>query len=398
MAEIDDNLDTDEYQGTQDDKDTESKEAKITNGLPEPSDNSPCNLIAKYLPESMDEHGLQDLFAQFGDVVKCRLICDKATGKSKGYGFVKFANERQAEAATKALNGHGMEQKILRVNPANPAYQKHAAQPANVYVAGIPKSYTKQELFQMFSPYGSIMDHKVLVDKASGQSRGVGFVKFSNHESGNNAIQALNNTIPAGCDQPLIVRFAKVKPTMNMNMNVNPRNMFQMKMQNNLQSGYGPVRQNVGFNQGFNPMRDFQGQNQFGYQPYPQSLPNQLGNNFGGLTGMSAAPNMFGFGASNNEFGAGNNGFGQQQGLNEDAGLFIFHLPPNADEQQLFQLFSGFGVVANVKIIRDPQTQIGKGYGFVNMTTVMEAQAAVNSLNGFQMGGKYLKISFKKKK
>lgn len=366
----------------------ENKDVQGLQGGAEPSDDSPCNLIVKYLPDSIDEQGLKQLFSQYGEVCNCRLIIDRTTGRSKGYGFVKFMNEKSAEDATKNLNGMAYGNKTLRVNAANPTLQKGGAsgmsassndQGANVYVAGIPKTFTQDELFQMFSAYGTIAEAKVLVDKSSNQSRGVGFIKFDSYESGNAAIQAMNGVTPDGCAQPLTVKFAKVKAPTNMRGNMG------MKMQN-VQAGYGPMRPNFGFNQDF--------QNQPYGMPYQQNM-----------MGMNQGQMGYGFGMGGADPYMMNNMYSQQQqnngngnGASDDAGLFVFHLPPSADEQQVFTLFSGYGTVMNVKIIRDNSTQQTKGYGFVSMASTLDAQNAINALNGYQMGGKYLKVSFKKKK
>ena len=60
----------------------ENKESKADgNSTPEPGDDSPCNLIVKYLPDSIDEQGLLSLFSPFGEIVKHKLILDRVTGK-----------------------------------------------------------------------------------------------------------------------------------------------------------------------------------------------------------------------------------------------------------------------------------------------------------------------------
>ena len=75
--------------------------------------------------------------------------------------------------------------------------------------------------------------------------------------------------------------------------------------------------------------------------------------------------------------------------------LFIFHLPPILNEQQLLDLFRPYGNVVDCHIARDA---VGgsKGYGFVKYMTTEEAALAITRMNGFQVGGKYLKVDYKK--
>ena len=61
-----------------------------------------------------------ETFAQFGDVDQVNLITDKFTGDSKGFGFVEMANNSQADAAIKALNGTDMKGRNITVNQAKP--------------------------------------------------------------------------------------------------------------------------------------------------------------------------------------------------------------------------------------------------------------------------------------
>jgi len=78
--------------------------------------------------------------------------------------------------------------------------------------------------------------------------------------------------------------------------------------------------------------------------------------------------------------------------------LFVFHLPPETVDEELFQLFSQYGTVFSAKVIRDKSTQDSKGYGFVNMATEQQADYAIERLNGSRYKNKYLKVSYKKKK
>ncbi len=66
--------------------------------------------------------------------------------------------------------------------------------------------------------------------------------------------------------------------------------------------------------------------------------------------------------------------------------VYIGNLGPNADQASLEALFSVFGTVERAYIVTDRQTGLSKGFGFVEMSSDAEAQAAITSLNGKQCG------------
>lgn len=70
------------------------------------------------LPFSMGENQLFDLFAPCGVVESVRIVLDRETNKSKGFGFVEMATEDEAGAALKELNDKAVEGRKLRVNYA----------------------------------------------------------------------------------------------------------------------------------------------------------------------------------------------------------------------------------------------------------------------------------------
>lgn len=78
------------------------------------------------------------------------------------------------------------------------------------------------------------------------------------------------------------------------------------------------------------------------------------------------------------------------------ANLYVFHLPEDFDDIKLFNLFSNFGKIESVKVILDPLTKESKGYGFVKFHNLSDAINAISNLNGYKIGRKNLKVSFKK--
>lgn len=72
------------------------------------------------LPYSVRESQLQDLFSRHGSVQSVRIITDKFSGRSKGFGFVEMGSSEEAERATAALNGSEFEGRSLVVSEARP--------------------------------------------------------------------------------------------------------------------------------------------------------------------------------------------------------------------------------------------------------------------------------------
>ena len=72
------------------------------------------------LPYSTTEQQLSDLFAAHGSVASARIITDKFTGQSRGFGFVEMNSDAEAQAAITALNGTDLGGRTLTVNEARP--------------------------------------------------------------------------------------------------------------------------------------------------------------------------------------------------------------------------------------------------------------------------------------
>lgn len=62
------------------------------------------------------EAGLREAFAAFGEVTDARVITDRDTGRSRGFGFVSFADEASAERALEEMNGQDLDGRRIRVD------------------------------------------------------------------------------------------------------------------------------------------------------------------------------------------------------------------------------------------------------------------------------------------
>lgn len=72
------------------------------------------------LPYNTSEDDLRNLFSQHGNVESVAVITDRETGRSKGFGFVEFADDTEARNAIAGLSGHEFGGRALTVNEARP--------------------------------------------------------------------------------------------------------------------------------------------------------------------------------------------------------------------------------------------------------------------------------------
>lgn len=215
---------------------------------------------------------------------------------------------------------------------------------SNVYLAGIPKNWEQSQLDNLCSAYGQIMDSTILTDQKNGTSRGVAFVRLSSFTEAEACIKDLNGKVLEAGQEPIVAKFARDKRSTNHGMSQ------MMGGSNYMRPRYTPYAQ------------------QQQYNPY----------------NMTQA----GYGYSDD---------GSELNKDENA-LFVFHLPSDVDENTLQDLFQLYGPVTKVTIMKDLATGRSKGFGFVNMALRMDAENAVQYLNGHSLGNKYLKVSWKKNK
>ncbi len=82
------------------------------------------NIFVAKLNYSTQEDSLMSLFQQFGEVESVKIIMDRETGRSKGYGFVIMPNDDEASDAIAALNDREFEERTLAVKEARPQEKK----------------------------------------------------------------------------------------------------------------------------------------------------------------------------------------------------------------------------------------------------------------------------------
>jgi RNA recognition motif-containing protein len=82
------------------------------------------NIYVGNLSYGMSEDELRDAFGAFGQVSSVKILMDRETGRSRGFGFVEMPNKSEAETAIAQLNGKDVGGRALRINEARPREQQ----------------------------------------------------------------------------------------------------------------------------------------------------------------------------------------------------------------------------------------------------------------------------------
>lgn len=87
------------------------------------------NIYTGNLSYNTTDTDLREAFEAFGKVTSATVISDRATGQSKGFGFVEMANNSEADAAIKALNGRDLNGRSIKVNQAEARKERDSSGP-----------------------------------------------------------------------------------------------------------------------------------------------------------------------------------------------------------------------------------------------------------------------------
>ncbi|XP_022959132.1 flowering time control protein FCA-like isoform X2 [Cucurbita moschata] len=182
---------------------------------PDHSDRSSfAKLFVGSVPRTVTEEDIRPLFEEHGNVIEVALIKDKRTGQQQGCCFVKYTTPEEADRAIRNLhNQHTLPGGAgpIQVRYADGEQERLGAVEFKLFVGSLNKQASEKEVKEIFSPYGVVDDVYLMRDEMK-QSRGCGFVKYSQRDMALAAINALNGRFTmGGCDQPLSVRFADPK-------------------------------------------------------------------------------------------------------------------------------------------------------------------------------------------
>ncbi|KAH1119977.1 hypothetical protein GYH30_048363 [Glycine max] len=170
------------------------------------SDNVPdLSIFVGDLAADVTDSLLHETFASVYPSVKAaKVVFDANTGRSKGYGFVRFGDDNERTQAMTQMNGVYCSSRPMRIGAATPrkssghqqgglsngtANQSEAdSTNTTIFVGGLDPNVSDEDLRQPFSQYGEIVSVKIPVGK------GCGFVQFANRNNAEEALQKLNGT------------------------------------------------------------------------------------------------------------------------------------------------------------------------------------------------------------
>lgn len=150
----------------------------------------------------MDETFIEKAFLNYNVPIKSvKIIRDRAKGVTLGYGFVEFFSHSQAEKVLEELNDRALlyNDKTIKLNWASDSASKAACMgslPKNeftIYVGELNLEVTEDELKDFFHQfYPSVLGAKIIIDPINKNSKGYGFVRFSEKEESQRAILEMN--------------------------------------------------------------------------------------------------------------------------------------------------------------------------------------------------------------
>jgi len=145
------------------------------------------------LSPQVSEALIFDLFSSVGQVQQVKLIRDRVTGQSVGYGFVDYVTSDSATLAIQNLKGMRIMGRDMDVNRAHRnTTREHTANHFHLFVGDLAGDVDDMTMFNCFSKLGDCTDARVMWDPTSHRSRGYGFVSYRLQQDAEKAIREMN--------------------------------------------------------------------------------------------------------------------------------------------------------------------------------------------------------------
>ncbi|XP_048036854.1 RNA-binding protein Musashi homolog 2a isoform X6 [Megalobrama amblycephala] len=126
---------------------------------------------------------LRDYFSKFGEIRECMVMRDPTTKRSRGFGFITFADVSSVDKVL-AQPHHELDSKTIDPKVAFPrrAQAKMVTRTKKIFVGGLSASTVVEDVKQYFEQFGKVEDAMLMFDKTTNRHRGFGFVTFENED------------------------------------------------------------------------------------------------------------------------------------------------------------------------------------------------------------------------
>ncbi|KAL9634472.1 MAG: hypothetical protein Q9164_004064 [Protoblastenia rupestris] len=193
----------------------------------EPADEAKKNLFVGQLSWNIDEEWLTREFETFGEIENVTIIYDKQSGRSKGFGYVKFVNAASGEKAKAEKHRTELDGRTINVDfnqpkdnstPRQERAQKYGdSQPSEVsstlFVANLAFDATSDLVGEEFGKHGSVIGVRLPTDKDTGAPKGFGYVEFSSVEEAQKVFGAMSGATIMG--RPIRLDYSTPRPPRN---------------------------------------------------------------------------------------------------------------------------------------------------------------------------------------
>uniref|UniRef100_A0A3Q1KC33 RRM domain-containing protein n=1 Tax=Anabas testudineus TaxID=64144 RepID=A0A3Q1KC33_ANATE len=410
------------------------------NGALEHSDQPDPDAIKMFvgqIPRSWSEKELKELFEPYGAVYQINILRDRSQNppQSKGCCFVTFYTRKAALEAQNALHNiktlTGMHHPI-QMKPAD-SEKSNAVEDRKLFIGMVSKKCNENDIRVMFSAFGQIEECRILRGP-DGLSRGCAFVTFSTRAMAQNAIKAMHQSqTMEGCSSPIVVKFADTQKDKEQRRL--QQQLAQQMQQLNSATTWGSLTglggltpQYLAVRRALQNLATLAAAAAAAQNSASPSTANPLSSNaaslgalaspaagttassnagamnsltsLGTLQGLAGATvglnNINALAGSVNSMAALNGGLGGAGLTNGTAGTM----------DALTQAYSGIQQYAaaalptlySQSLLQQQGAAGSQKEGFVSYDNPVSAQAAIQAMNGFQIGMKRLKVQLKRSK
>uniref|UniRef100_A0A6Q2YJD6 RNA-binding protein Musashi homolog 2 n=1 Tax=Esox lucius TaxID=8010 RepID=A0A6Q2YJD6_ESOLU len=148
-------------------------------GSPNDSQHDPGKMFIGGLSWQTSPDSLRDYFSKFGEIRECMVMRDPTTKRSRGFGFVTYADAASVDKVL-AQPHHELDSKTIDPKVAFPrrAQPKMVTRTKKIFVGGLSANTVVEDVKQYFEQFGKVEDAMLMFDKTTNRHRGFGFVTF----------------------------------------------------------------------------------------------------------------------------------------------------------------------------------------------------------------------------